>query len=1134
MKRINIFIILLAVLTLTIQPIKAQDAPGRTKATIVADALAQLPAEKPADYNKTMSFLTSTGEEGLLSLIHMLKVPDVQSNEVIEYAISGWTNFVANDATKRNIASNTYAKALQLPLDKEVKAFLIGQMELIADEGQLEVLSKFIDDERLSAPAVQTLSMIQSEKVSETLLAALLKTNNEKVKINLINGLSFAGYEKAEPVLLGLLQNNPSPKLEEVLLNAISRVGGYASILPLKSAAERANYSYNKNNATTSYLQLLKNIAPKYSKAAKTEAFNLLSKATALGSQDLRVAAMELLMNTPNVKKTKLLKKALKDNDPIYLTNVLNFYPGADKKSIATVLKKLRKKSTPSTAKAPLLYWLAKNQVTSAIPQISQYLQSPDKMLQTAAIKSLSKLGTDAALKMLAQQFVTADKNVLTQISNELLTSENKSFAGNLAAIYPTSSKDGKIAILNLLSARQMTDQYPLVYSQFASTDKAIKMQAAKSLAAVSTQNNLPDLFNLLENSDQEYVPSLQNAVDHAVSYLTPDERSKVITDKINSTNKKHLYYNALSKLGTLKELNRISSDYKKLSGRDKTAAFDALTKWKTFDAVYSLLDIMRGGIDKADSKKAVNSLIPLIAQSNKNGEVKALYLRELMQFAQDDTQRNNILKNLGHTNSYKALLFAAPFMDNSALKENAAQAVMNIALENPSFLDKNTAVILDKVSKTLSNPDAGYQREAIKKYLNENKVQEGFVSIFNGKDLTGWKGLVGNPIKRAKMSKKELAAAQKKADAEAKDSWIVENGELLFTGKGNNLCTEKKYGDFEMLVDWKLYPGKEPDAGIYLRGTPQVQIWDTARVNVGAQVGSGGLYNNKENPSKPLKVADEKVGEWNTFRIKMIGDRVTVWLNGELVVDNVIMENYWDRNQPIPALEQIELQAHGSKVAYRDIYVREIPRPEPFKLSKQEEKEGYKVLFDGTNMHEWQGNMQGYIIEDGVMVVHPQKGLRGSERNLYTKNEYDNFVFRFEFQLTPGANNGLGIRTPTEGDAAYVGMELQILDNEAPIYAKLQKYQYHGSVYGVIPAKRGFLKPTGEWNYQEVVANGDNIKVTLNGEVIVDGNIREAAKNGTMDKREHPGLFNKKGHIGFLGHGSVVKFRNIRIKELK
>jgi hypothetical protein len=119
------------------------------------------------------------------------------------------------------------------------------------------------------------------------------------------------------------------------------------------------------------------------------------------------------------------------------------------------------------------------------------------------------------------------------------------------------------------------------------------------------------------------------------------------------------------------------------------------------------------------------------------------------------------------------------------------------------------------------------------------------------------------------------------------------------------------------------------------------------------------------------------------------------------------------------------------------------------------------------------------------------------------------------------------------EGDAAYVGMELQILDNDAPIYSKLKEYQYHGSVYGIIPAKRGYLKPNGEWNYQEVIANGDNIKITLNGTVILEGNLKEATKNGTLDNKKHPGLFNEKGHIAFLGHGSKVKFRNIRVKRL-
>ena len=261
-----------------------------------------------------------------------------------------------------------------------------------------------------------------------------------------------------------------------------------------------------------------------------------------------------------------------------------------------------------------------------------------------------------------------------------------------------------------------------------------------------------------------------------------------------------------------------------------------------------------------------------------------------------------------------------------------------------------------------------------------------------------------------------------------------------------------------------------------------------------------------------------------------MIGDRVTVLLNGELVVDNVILENYWDYKLPIFVKEAIELQAHGTDLAFRDIYVQELNNNE-FTVSDQEATEGFKPLFNGKNFEGWVGNTTDYQVENGEIVLHIDNGP--SHGNLFTKDEFSDFVYRFEFQLTPAANNGLGIRAPLEGDAAYVGMELQILDNEDPVYATLAPYQYHGSVYGVIPAKRGYLKPTGQWNYEEVVAKGSKIKVTLNGTVILDGDIKEASKNGTADHKEHPGLLREKGHIGFLGHGSVVKFKNIRLKDL-
>lgn len=202
-----------------------------------------------------------------------------------------------------------------------------------------------------------------------------------------------------------------------------------------------------------------------------------------------------------------------------------------------------------------------------------------------------------------------------------------------------------------------------------------------------------------------------------------------------------------------------------------------------------------------------------------------------------------------------------------------------------------------------------------------DNVAPEGFVALFNGEDLDGWKGLVQDPPARAKMSPEELAAAQEKADQRMREHWKVVDGALEFDGKGDSLCTSKDYADFEMLVDWKIL--EKGDSGIYLRGSPQVQIWDPANFNQG----SGGLYNNQKNPSGVLVKADNPIGEWNTFRILMIGDKVTVYLNNQLVVNNVTMENYWERNKPIYPTGQIELQNHGNNLWFKNIYIREIKK---------------------------------------------------------------------------------------------------------------------------------------------------------------------------------------------------------------
>jgi hypothetical protein len=312
------------------------------------------------------------------------------------------------------------------------------------------------------------------------------------------------------------------------------------------------------------------------------------------------------------------------------------------------------------------------------------------------------------------------------------------------------------------------------------------------------------------------------------------------------------------------------------------------------------------------------------------------------------------------------------------------------------------------------------------------------------------------------------------------------------------------------------------------------VQIWDYTEAggkwNIGADKGSGGLWNNSPGtPGKdPLVLADKPFGEWNTFRILQVGARTTVYLNDKLVVDHAILENFWDRKTPLFAKGPIQLQTHGAEIRWRNVFIRELsPADANARLNKHSEA-GFESIFNGKDLDGWAGPVNNYEVIDGV--IRCKKGTGGT---IYTKAEYADFVARLEIKIPPGGNNGLAIRYPGEGDTAYVGMcELQVLDDGAAQYAKLDPRQYHASAYGMAAAHRGFQRPTGEWNFQEVTVKGSTIKVELNGSVILDTDLAKITEY--MANSPHPGKDRTTGHFGFAGHGDAVEFRNVRIKPLK
>ena len=410
-----------------------------------------------------------------------------------------------------------------------------------------------------------------------------------------------------------------------------------------------------------------------------------------------------------------------------------------------------------------------------------------------------------------------------------------------------------------------------------------------------------------------------------------------------------------------------------------------------------------------------------------------------------------------------------------------------------------------------------------------------GFTPLYNGKDLSGWRG--GDTFDHRKllaMPEPERVAKVAEWTTTMKAHWTAQGDEFVNDGQGAYATTEKDYGDFELFVEYKTVP--KADSGIYLRGVPQVQIWDHTNEKEfknGADKGSGGLWNNSPGaPGKdPLVKADKAFGEWNKFRILMVGSRVSIWLNDNQVVDHAILENYYDRKTPVPAKGPIQLQTHGGEIRWRNIFIREIGADEAAKTLSAKSSAGYKPAFDGKSLAGWAGPLDNYEIKDGAIICKPGKG-----GTIYYNENLKDFSARVEFKLPPGGNNGLAIRYPGDGDTAYAGMcELQVMDDDGAVvkYGKLDDRQFHGSAYGMAAAHRGYLRPAGEWNFQEVTVKGSTIRVELNGTVILDTDLSKIDPAGYMAKSAHPGVSRTEGYFGFAGHNDPVTFRKVEIKKL-
>ncbi|MBZ4192136.1 DUF1080 domain-containing protein [Niabella beijingensis] len=1115
-----------------------QKTDVRTTETKVADLLMKMPPQSSAELDAAMKELISIGDPGYRRIIATIQPPGKRTDEAARYAISGLTKYLGkgSDRNARRIAALALINGLKTAKNEEVKDFLLQELQYVAGDEAVPVVKSYLLNKRLSDPAARVLVRVNTTTSANAILYALSGAKGSQ-QLTLIKALGDLKYAPAAKKLQQLYPAVQDPNTRKAVLYSLAVIGDPQSAATMKAAAQKVNYKAEGTNAVNSYLRYLSKLAEGSGRSAAEKTARELLAMSGLPGQ-FRNAALALLYKTAGENARPELLSALSSSDKQYRAAAVSLLEQSYNAQTSAQLQDAVKKTTDPEQQADLLHVFGTHKDQSALPLLTNLLGSDNKTVQLAAIAAIARAGDDKAIAPLLNLIKSGDAAASGAAKDALLTIKGPDVASQAAALLPQTSGTAHAALMDIAARRGGEKYASVVFADAASSDAVVRLAAIKALPYVASAGDEAKIAGLLNKaSSVEEADALQQALYASIKEKkTKADQVTAVKELMNGAeaSKTH-YYSVLGDIGGKEALDVVLNDFKTGTPDQKAAALKALSTWSDFTALDALYAIAKDPANASFKNDALNSFIAGINRSKNPLDQKVLMFRNAMELAATKAQKTNILKGISANSSLLSLVFVSSYLDDPALEQAAVQAVLNIVTDHTDLYGPLVENIVNKAITLNKDGEAAYQKAAWVKQLAGLPKEPGYVSMFNGKDLTGWKGLVENPIARAKMSPEKLAEAQKKADEQMRKDWRVENGVLVFDGKGfDNLVSSKMYEDFELFVDWRMEA--KGDGGVYLRGSPQVQTWDPSRTDVGAEVGSGGLYNNQKNPSKPLLFADNPINEWNTFRIKMVGSKVTVYLNGQLVTNNITLENYWDRKIPIFDKEAIELQAHGTRLEFRDVYVREIPRAKPYELSDAEKKEGFVPLFNGVNMEGWTGNTEGYFAQGGTMICDPAvPAPEGASKNVYTQKEYSDFIMRFEFQLTPGANNGLGIRAPLTGDAAYEGMELQILDNEAPIYKDLKPYQYHGSVYGIIPALRGYLKPVGEWNYEEVRAVGNRITVILNGKTIVDGDIATASKNNTEtpDHKQHPGLLNKSGHIGFLGHGSYLKFRNLRIKDL-
>jgi HEAT repeat protein len=909
-------------------PAAAQDArPAAPAAGAPTDLASRFPADSYADRDRLAGDVLALGAAGIADVAGRLVPAGTGNDTAARYALNAVAVYASASKAepKRALAESALIKALGATTDVEVRTFLLGQLRIVGRDAAVKAATPLMSDAAMVEPATQLMLSVRTPAARAALVGALGKSSGP-AQITIVKALGDLKAVEAHDKIV-VFTRDANPALRRTALAALARIASPKSFATLTQAAKDADFKYEPSNAVGELLGYAKQLGKTGALATSEKVCRLiLANTDSADRLATKAAALAILADIRGAAVLPELLKTADHADRTYRNAALLLAERVKTPNAIQQWITKGQKADPEH-KADILAMLGRQGSPLALPLLRSSMSAAEPDVALAAADALAHVERAKAVPDLLALLKSAQPDVAPRVTAILQWTIDEAHLDPLVAMLDTLQPKAKAAAIAVIGAKGSRRFASRVLPLATDTNPDVRTAALGALAGVANPSDLPALFALLDAADTDALVPVQKAVVAAALQIAPEsERVAPLVKAIASAAHADRIIDVLPQIGTKQALASAIQQFESSSPDVKAAAFKALTRWPGADAIDRLFAIFQAG-NETYRNQAFSGFVRQVSAASITDDQKVLQLKKALAASSTVGDRRILLRAFERVRTFQSFLATVTLLDDADLSSEAAGIAMRIALPTAGKRDGFTGTIvrnaLTKALALLKGPQSEGEKESLRAYLASMPADEGFVPMFNGKDLTGWQGLVENPIKRAKMTPEELKTKQIGADEKARSNWSTRDGMIVFNGAGDNLCSIKDYGDFEMLVDWRIT--KDGDSGIYLRGSPQVQIWDPARTDVGAEVGSGGLYNNQKNPSKPLVFADNPVGEWNTFRITMVGEKVTVYLNGIKVVDDVTMENYWDRKLPIFARGAIELQAHGTNLMFRDIYVREI-----------------------------------------------------------------------------------------------------------------------------------------------------------------------------------------------------------------